>query len=78
MWDILGIIEQNELLQEALKSSGGLTETKEGKWKLWGVTSWGRNYFFNESPTDPAPGVYTRVDKFVKWIEKKMSKGACS
>lgn len=60
--------------------SGGplVCQSEDGTWKLWGVTSWGRNYFCNQSPTDPAPGVYTRVDKFVTWIEKKMSKRGCS
>ncbi|XP_071808583.1 chymotrypsinogen B-like [Asterias amurensis] len=75
-----GYMDGNVRADTCKGDSGGplVCQSKEGKWKLWGVTSWGRNYFCNESPTDPAPGVYTRVDKFVKWIEKNMSKKACS
>ena len=56
--------------------SGGplVCKSGDGKWKLWGVTSWGGNHFCNRSPRDPSPGVYTRVDKFANWIKKKMSK----
>ncbi|XP_038060536.1 kallikrein-14-like [Patiria miniata] len=59
--------------------SGGplVCQSQDGRWKLWGVTSWGGNQFCSQSPTDPAPGVYTRVDKFVNWIEKKMSAKRC-
>ncbi|XP_022087504.1 chymotrypsinogen A-like [Acanthaster planci] len=59
--------------------SGGplVCQSVDGRWKLWGVTSWGSNQFCSQSPTDPAPGVYTRVDKFVNWIDKKIT-GRCA
>lgn len=56
------------------KDSGGplVCQNKEGVWKLWGVTSWGDNTFCEGSPDLPSPGVYTRVDKYLSWINKKL------
>lgn len=56
------------------KDSGGplVCQNKEGVWKLWGVTSWGDNTFCEDSPDLPSPGVYTRVDKYLSWINLKL------
>ncbi|XP_071829491.1 chymotrypsinogen B-like [Apostichopus japonicus] len=56
------------------KDSGGplVCQSKDGSWKLWGITSWGDNTFCESSPTLPSPGVYTRVDKYLSWINIKL------
>ncbi|XP_072051565.1 serine protease 1-like [Amphiura filiformis] len=60
--------------------SGGplVCQDESGNFKLWGITSWGDNYFCTVMPSGPAPGVYTRVDRYLKWIKDKIDRGTCS
>ncbi|XP_033644116.1 chymotrypsin A-like [Asterias rubens] len=59
--------------------SGGplVCQQNDGRWKLVGVTSWGRNTFCNPSPTDAVPGVYTKVERYRKWIQKQIDLKKC-
>lgn len=58
-------------------SGGPLICQRDGKWKLFGVTSWGDNTFCNPSPTDSVPGVYTRVDRYRNWIRSRIEMTTC-
>ena len=50
--------------------SGGPLVCKNGrKWVLHGITSWGKD----ECGSQDSPGVYTRVTRFMKWMESVMS-----
>ncbi|KAI0238014.1 Enteropeptidase [Lamellibrachia satsuma] len=50
--------------------SGGPLVCKNGrKWVLHGITSWGKG----ECGSPNSPGVYTRVTRFMKWMESVMS-----
>ena len=54
-------------------SGGPLVCKEDGHWVLHGLTSWGEGTGCGEPYN---PGVYTRVSKFVDWIEETMaSKG---
>ena len=59
--------------------SGGplVCQDESGKYKLWGITSWGDNNFCQLDPNRPVPGVYTRVDKYLKWINNKLTTNRC-
>ncbi|XP_072050043.1 chymotrypsin A-like [Amphiura filiformis] len=59
--------------------SGGplVCQDESGQFKLWGITSWGNNNFCSLEPSEPAPGVYTKVDKYLKWIYKKLTTSKC-
>ncbi|XP_071808484.1 chymotrypsin A-like [Asterias amurensis] len=53
-------------------SGGPLVCERYGVWKVWGITSWGMDALCNENPLAGAiPGVYTKVDKFLNWIERR-------
>ncbi len=45
---------------------------RDGKWTLWGITSWGDNDLCN--PDSDKPGVYVKVSKYVRWVQKMMWK----
>ncbi|XP_072025410.1 LOW QUALITY PROTEIN: chymotrypsinogen A-like [Amphiura filiformis] len=45
---------------------------RDGKWTLWGITSWGDNNLCN--PESDKPGVYVKVSKYVRWVEKMIWK----
>lgn len=49
----------------------------DGAWKLWGVVSWGWNYFCKPAPSEPQPTVYARVATFLSWVEEKVTAGTC-
>ena len=59
--------------------SGGplVCQSAAGTYKLWGVVSWGWNYFCKPAPSEPEPTVYARVETFLKWIEQKVLQGSC-
>ena len=59
--------------------SGGplVCQGGDGAFKLWGVVSWGWNYFCKPAPPEPEPTVYARVETFLKWIEQKIISKAC-
>ena len=75
-----GYLEGAHLPDTCKGDSGGplMCQDKRGIFKLWGITSWGNNYFCSSQQNAPAPGVYTKVDKYLKWINKKLSTRKCT
>ncbi|XP_033644276.1 chymotrypsinogen A-like [Asterias rubens] len=74
-----GYLEGEQRADTCKGDSGGpLICKRDGKWKLFGVTSWGDNTFCNPSPTDSVPGVYTRVDRYRSWIQSRIERTKCS
>ncbi|XP_033644049.1 neurotrypsin-like [Asterias rubens] len=59
--------------------SGGplLCRSKEDQWVVWGIVSWGHNYFCNGSPDKPIPTVYTKVEEYLPWIRKRLRLEQC-
>ncbi|XP_022101746.1 neurotrypsin-like [Acanthaster planci] len=56
-------------------SGGPLVCKRYGVWKVWGITSWGLDSLCNERPPGGAtPGVYTRVDQYLNWIQRRMER----
>ena len=74
-----GFLEGNHRADTCKADSGGplVCQDESGKFKLWGITSWGNNLFCQLDPSGPVPGVYTRVDKYLKWIKKKLASTKC-
>ena len=74
-----GYLEGERRADTCKGDSGGplVCQQVDGTWKLLGVTSWGENSFCNPSPTDAVPGVYTKVRKYRKWIEKNIRLKNC-
>eukprot|EP00057_Strongylocentrotus_purpuratus_P008337 XP_011662811.1 PREDICTED: chymotrypsinogen B-like [Strongylocentrotus purpuratus] len=48
-----------------------------GPYKLWGITSWGENIFCDPNPSTWRPGVYTRVERYLRWIQRKLRSRKC-
>lgn len=48
-----------------------------GPYKLWGITSWGENTVCDPNPTIWRPGVYTRVERYLRWIQRKLRSRKC-
>ena len=59
--------------------SGGplLCRSKEDQWVVWGIVSWGHNYFCNGSPDKTIPTVYTKVEEYLPWIRKRLRLEQC-
>ena len=59
--------------------SGGplLCRNKEDRWVVWGIVSWGHNYFCNGSPDKPIPTVYTKVEEYLHWIKQRLRLHEC-
>ncbi|XP_038061458.1 neurotrypsin-like [Patiria miniata] len=56
-------------------SGGPLVCERYGVWKVWGITSWGKDSLCNVRPLLGAiPGVYTRVDQYLHWIERRIER----
>ncbi|XP_072165246.1 chymotrypsinogen A-like [Diadema setosum] len=75
-----GTTEPGERADTCKGDSGGpmvCQSRNEGPFKLWGITSWGDNFFCNPDPSTRVPGVYTRVDKYLKWIQRKLRTKKC-
>ena len=75
-----GYLEGTERADSCKGDSGGplvCQDEQSGRFKLWGLTSWGDNHFCALEPIQPAPGVYTRIDKYLRWIEHKMTTSKC-
>lgn len=47
-------------------SGGPLMCRTDGRWRLYGLTSWGE-----ECAAAHKPGVYTRVNRYLEWLEDK-------
>ena len=63
--------QQQYFLSFLQSDSGGPLACKYGhNWVLHGVTSWGKGY---ECGAPKNPGVYTRISRYVKWMNKIMS-----
>ncbi|XP_038060663.1 neurotrypsin-like [Patiria miniata] len=59
--------------------SGGplMCREKTGHWVVWGIVSWGHNYFCNGSPHKPIPTVYTKVEEYLPWLMQRLRLDKC-
>ncbi|XP_041485872.1 chymotrypsinogen B-like [Lytechinus variegatus] len=51
--------------------------SETGPYKLWGITSWGENTVCDPNPRMWKPGVYTRVERYLRWIQRKLRSRKC-
>ncbi|XP_022112181.1 neurotrypsin-like [Acanthaster planci] len=59
--------------------SGGplMCRERSGRWVVWGIVSWGHNYFCNGSPDKPIPTVYTKVENYLPWLRRRLRLKQC-
>ncbi len=69
-----GFLEGAHRADTCKGDSGGplVCQDDSGNFKLWGITSWGDNNFCSVMPDGPVPGVYTKVDRYLNWIENEI------